>query len=186
MCACCSCGRTPFHTPDLSVLVNRILNEPIAFPTYVSATARSLIEKLCDKNPKTRLGSSFFVTPLSAFPVSFRRLIRHVLCRRQQLVARYSWQPRSRPRPRRRGGQGAPLLRGHRLGPACSQASHAALPAHARRHHQRCLGPARGVDRVCHKCAHAQAASGAVHLQRVPAVRRAGVVRTDGGAGGGR
>ena len=50
------CGKTPFHSSDLSQVVDRILNGEVNYPAYVSPDAKLLISQLLEKNPKKRLG----------------------------------------------------------------------------------------------------------------------------------
>lgn len=50
-------GETPFYHPNHQELYRRVLTEPLFFRGTLSLNAKSIIEQLLDKNPKTRLGS---------------------------------------------------------------------------------------------------------------------------------
>jgi serine/threonine protein kinase len=50
-------GLPPWYTRDTEVLFERIKEDPLVFPRYISPKAQSLIEALLNRNPKERLGS---------------------------------------------------------------------------------------------------------------------------------
>ena len=49
-------GKTPFHARDLTIVVNRILNDRVEYPPFVSIPAIGLIESLLCRDPFKRLG----------------------------------------------------------------------------------------------------------------------------------
>lgn len=51
------CGCSPFSSSNRKELMESILFDPISFPSYLSPIAIDLINKLLDRNKKTRLGS---------------------------------------------------------------------------------------------------------------------------------
>jgi len=48
-------GLPPFNSKKEEVMYQKIVNENIEIPDYFSQDARDLIQKLCDRNPQTRL-----------------------------------------------------------------------------------------------------------------------------------
>ena len=50
-------GLPPWYTRDTEVLFERIKEDPLNFPRYISPNARSLIEALLNRDPQERLGS---------------------------------------------------------------------------------------------------------------------------------
>jgi hypothetical protein len=55
-------GKTPFHSSNLSTVVDRILNENVQIPDYVSSEAASLIKALLERDPTRRLGSRWLTS----------------------------------------------------------------------------------------------------------------------------
>ncbi len=53
------CGRLPFYNRDHEILFELILMEEIKFPKTLSANAKSVLEGLLRKNPRTRYEGSF-------------------------------------------------------------------------------------------------------------------------------
>ncbi|KAJ5079900.1 non-specific serine/threonine protein kinase [Anaeramoeba ignava] len=51
-------GLPPFYSEDMNALYQKILRQPLKFPTDTPELARDLIKKLLIKNPKKRLGST--------------------------------------------------------------------------------------------------------------------------------
>lgn len=50
-------GLPPFYNQNLHVMYEKIIRAKLHYPAYLSANARSLLQALLDRNPKTRLGS---------------------------------------------------------------------------------------------------------------------------------
>jgi RAC serine/threonine-protein kinase len=50
------CGWHPFYTEDRQELYNNILYAEISYPSYLSATARDLLSRLLERDPRKRLG----------------------------------------------------------------------------------------------------------------------------------
>jgi len=50
-------GLPPFFSDDLEVMNQKILSEPLWFPDYFSENARSLLNRLLERNPKKRIGN---------------------------------------------------------------------------------------------------------------------------------
>jgi len=51
-------GLPPFYNQNLHAMYERILRAKLHYPAYLSASARSLLQALLDRNPATRLGSN--------------------------------------------------------------------------------------------------------------------------------
>ncbi|KAJ1673112.1 Serine/threonine-protein kinase Sgk2, partial [Spiromyces aspiralis] len=49
-------GLPPFYTTNSTEMYNRILYEPLRFPSHVSTLSRDFISRLMERNPKYRLG----------------------------------------------------------------------------------------------------------------------------------
>ena len=50
-------GLPPFYNQNLHVMYEKIIRAKLHYPAYLSANARSILQALLDRNPKTRLGS---------------------------------------------------------------------------------------------------------------------------------
>lgn len=51
-------GLPPFYNQNLHVMYEKIIRAKLHYPAYLSAPARSILQQLLDRNPKTRLGSN--------------------------------------------------------------------------------------------------------------------------------
>ena len=61
-------GLPPFYCNNKTKMYKAIQTEEVAFPGYLSKTACSLIARLLDKNPETRLGAVSGISEVQAHP----------------------------------------------------------------------------------------------------------------------
>lgn len=54
-------GCPPFYAKKLTVMYQKILRAPVAFPTFLSPNAMDILMKLLDRNVKTRMNAEEFM-----------------------------------------------------------------------------------------------------------------------------